>query len=384
MSAALDRRIRVYPRIAIGVVAVLLPVWWLLGDGWIDPAGKPVGGDYAALYTAGRMALEGVAAAAWDVNAHHPAMVAVLGGEVARLPFHYAPPLQLALALFATVPYGAALALWLSAGLAAWVAPLRMLRVDAREAGLLAASPAVLEGVLHGQTGGFVAALLGCGMLLVERRPWLGGALLGGLLFKPQYLAAPLFALLLARQGRALLAVAISVLAQALLCAVVLGPDVWSAFAHNVPFATRVLMEGGVDWWKLTTVTAGALQLGATPSVARWAQASVSVTAISAAAILWATGRGKGGAAAVWTAALLASPFAFGYDWMLLAPALLTVWRMLPDAGVSRTVCIVALVACWLAPLLHQGLAVIGVPLFGPLALGLLLAAITRIERRAP
>jgi hypothetical protein len=330
------------------------------------------------LYAAGRLALDGRAAQAWNLAELHPVVVDVLGAEVGRFPFHYAPPLLLVLAPIAALPYGVALAVWLVAGLAAFAVPLGLLRADAREVGPLAASPAVLEGVLHGQTGGFVAALLGGGLLLVERRPWVAGALLGGLLFKPQYLLVPLVVLAVARHGRVLAACGASLALQVGLSAALFGSDVWPAFVLNVPFASRVLLEGGVSWWKLTTVTAAALQLGASPTVAQVCQAVAALAATAAAAWMWTRSGVPRGTAAALTAALLATPFAFGYDWMLLAPALLVAARD------SRGVWVwVAVVAAWLAPVAHQGLAALGVPLWGPTSLVLLLLVVINRARRA-
>jgi hypothetical protein len=377
MSPGLDERLRVYPRVAAVVAALCLAGWWWAGTGWLDPNGTPIGGDFASLYSAGRVAREGHAADAWDLTQLHYVVRDVLGTEhVARFPFHYAPPLLLVLAPLSAVPYAVALAVWLVAGLAAYTLPLALLRTDAREAGWVAASPAVLEGVLHGQTGGFVAGLLGGGLLLVERSPWLAGALLGGLLFKPQYLLVPLVVLGAGRHTRALAAFGLSILAQCLAVSWLLGPSAWGAFAMNVPFARRILLEGGVPWWKLTTVTAAALQLGASPVVAQVAQGIVAVGALAVATWMWVAAEERRGVAAALTAALLVTPFAFGYDWMLLAPALIVAARGARGAGAWT-----AIVAAWLAPVAHQGLAALGVPLWGPVSLAALTVVLIRGRR---
>ena len=155
-----------------------------------------------------------------------------------------------------------------------------------------------------------------------------------------------------------------------------LGADVWPTFVRNVPFASRILLEGGVPWWKLTTVTAAALQLGASPVVAQVCQAVAAVAATVAAAWMWRRSEVPRGTAAVLAAALLATPFAFGYDWMLLAPALLVAARS------GRGVWVwIAIVAAWLAPVAHQGLAALGVPLWGPTSLVCLLAVLSRGRR---
>jgi hypothetical protein len=52
---------------------------------------------------------------------------------------------------------------------------------------IAAAFPAVFVNIGHGQNGFLTAALLGSALLSLDRRPWLAGALIGLLAYKPQF-----------------------------------------------------------------------------------------------------------------------------------------------------------------------------------------------------
>ena len=63
-----------------------------------------------------------------------------------------------------------------------------------------AAFPAVFVNLMHGQNGFLNTALLGFGLLWLDRRPWLAGVCIGLLVYKPHF--GVLLPLLLAVQGR--------------------------------------------------------------------------------------------------------------------------------------------------------------------------------------
>src|SRR5687768_15674301 len=78
--------------------ATLLVLLFLVmtGTGNLDRFGRPLGTDFSNVWTAGRMALDGNAAAAWDWDQHYQVQQALHGSEA--VPFygwHYPPPFLL-------------------------------------------------------------------------------------------------------------------------------------------------------------------------------------------------------------------------------------------------------------------------------------------------
>src|SRR3546814_9794178 len=78
------------------------------------------------------------------------------------------------------MPYLVSLGVWLGVSGLAYAEVVR--RLTDRWSGTaltLLAFPGVLLNIGHGQNGFLTAALMGGGVLLLERRPWLAGALFG-------------------------------------------------------------------------------------------------------------------------------------------------------------------------------------------------------------
>ena len=102
----------------------------------------------------------------------------------------------------ALIPYVPALFVWLGAS---WYAFYRVLKAgDAgtRRAAVRARAPAVLINAVGGQNGCWTAALLGGGLSLLERRPYLAGCLFGLMIYKPQLAILLPVALIAGRKWR--------------------------------------------------------------------------------------------------------------------------------------------------------------------------------------
>ena len=101
--------------------------------------------------------------------------------------WHY-PPFFFAVAfLVASLPYALGLALWLAASFAAYLAAILAILPRPETLLIAAAFPAVFVNIGHGQNGFLTAALLGGALLLLDRRPWLAGVMIGLLAYKPQF-----------------------------------------------------------------------------------------------------------------------------------------------------------------------------------------------------
>ncbi len=376
----LDReRLTNYPRIFLALYVVLGGWWVLSGPGLLDRSGKPVGVDFVTFYAVSTLAQTGEADRAWDLARITEVERAVIGADIPSYVFHYPPTFVLALLPLAVLPYLGALAAWWAGTTAAFLAMARRAAPHPVTAGLALAFPGFFQNIIQGQNGGFTAALLGGGALLADRRPALGGVLLGLLTYKPHLAPLVGVALLAGRRWRALGAFVGTAVLFAVVSVLAFGLAPWRAFVGNMPFAVRVLeTEGVLPWFRMPTVQVAALLAGAPVPVARGLQAVSTVVATLAVAWTWA--RGMALVTRVTTlacAALLATPFAFDYDLAVLAVPIAALGWEGARTGFRRGE-VPLLVAAWVAPLAAPAIAEgTGVSLM-PLLLGALLVAAWR------
>ena len=163
--------------------------WIVASGGMVDPRGKPLGYDFITFWAASHLALGGAPSAAYD-------MVRIAAAEQAAVPgletvylWHYPPTFFLVILPLALLPYLAAYGAFVGATGALFAAVMRRIVADRRAMLLVAAFPAVFINLFHGQNGFLTAAILGAALVVLDRRPLLGGALLGLMAYKPQFAA---------------------------------------------------------------------------------------------------------------------------------------------------------------------------------------------------
>src|SRR5579872_3718085 len=110
----------------IGLVGAMLALAYLavltssyLGGYWlINAQGQPIAGDFVNVWAAGKLALGGHAADAYNWTLHKAAEVTALGRPFQEyFGWHYPPPFLFAAAGIALIPYTAAALIWLLATL---------------------------------------------------------------------------------------------------------------------------------------------------------------------------------------------------------------------------------------------------------------------------
>lgn len=351
---------RVRAAATVSLVLTGLSIVYLLATahGTLDAWGRPLGTDFSNVWTAGQMALDGRAPAAWDWTAHYQVQQAVHADP--GVPFygwHYPPPFLLLAALLAALPYLAALFVWQAASLWGAVKVCRAL-LPGRTA-LLATlgAPVVLVCLTHGHNGFLTAALLGGGLLLLDRRPLLAGLLFGCLIYKPQLaLVVPL--LLLA--GSHWRAIAGACASAALLVGATLaawGWPVWQAFLDSLPLTRQIVIEQGeTGWHKIQSPFALIRMWGGPVPLAYAVQGAVTLAAMGAVLWLSRAARPHLRGAAVCAAALLATPYVLDYDLVVLGlGAAFLVADGLERGFLPWEKSLLALV--WIAPLLARPLA---------------------------
>ena len=317
------RRLRVYSLMAaIGFAATILLLAGLSSQG-VDFKGRPLGADFLNVWAAGKLVLQGAPEAAYDYATHSQMEWMLFPSVSTYYAWHYPPPFLLVAGLLARLPYVSALAIWLTVTFLALALSCRGLRFE-RLAGL--AFPAVFVNVINGQNGLLSAALMLGGLRLLDNRPWLAGALLGSLSFKPQLGVLIPVALLAAGLWRAFAGAAIAVLGLALISWLTLGTASWLAFADSVAMTRHAVLEAGaIGFGKMQNIFAAARLLGAGIETAWLIQGLTSLAAAFAVFGQWR--RADIGLAdralALMLGTVLAAPYLLDYDLMLLAVPLL-------------------------------------------------------------
>src|SRR6201996_4777986 len=105
-------RARSYSLILLAFYAIATIGWIALSNGLVDRNGKPIGTDFSSFYAAGRMALEGHAAAVYDMAAHYAREQQIFGAATPYYGWLYPPIFLLIAAPLALLPYPLAPLLW--------------------------------------------------------------------------------------------------------------------------------------------------------------------------------------------------------------------------------------------------------------------------------
>ncbi len=368
---------------------LLLGIWFTMtgADGW-NRSGNAIGVDFIQYYAASGLALEGDAAGVYDRETLFQAERDVVAADPGQWPWSYPPTFLLVVLPLAKLPYMASLGLWLASSLALllfvgyriWPHPITPV--------LVLLYPAVGNSIFSGQNGCLSAALLGAGLMLVRRRPWLAGILIGLLSFKPNLgLLIPL-ALLAGGHWRVFAGAGLTTLAFAGLSLAAFGLAPWQAFVDNLGFVAEMIESRRATLENMPTL----FSLVYLPSGPLWLAYALQAAGLVGAAgfVIWLwrrPARLEVQAAGLLLALPLTAPYFQFYDLAMLALAALWLalaagedgWRRGERAGLALL---------WLAPVLLWVVALwLGVQLW-PLLLVALLVLVARRARgdggRAP
>ena len=220
---------------------------------WLFAAdGKIISRDFLSFWINGRFAVSAGAAAAYDQTVFAAAQTAVTETVPNGMPpFHLVyPPLIFPLvAPLGLLSYGVAFALWMGATAALHCFALTRIVPSWLIAVWGLATYAAEKNLFWGQTGFLLGGLLGLTLVLLGKRPFLGGLVLGVLTCKPQYGVLFPIVLLVSGQWRAIAGACVSALSLGGLVTLVYGTRIWTAYAGT--FGTSSLdtfmTDPGVD-----------------------------------------------------------------------------------------------------------------------------------------
>ncbi|HEX5509098.1 MAG TPA: glycosyltransferase family 87 protein [Pseudolabrys sp.] len=322
--------------------------------GVLDRFGRPLGTDFAAFWTAGRMVLQGHAAQTYDWSVQGSFQQQALSTSL-FFPWSYPPVFLVIAAALAVLPYLPALLIWNATTLSLALA-LCWRILPSRQGLLLALGfPAVLVCLGHGQTGFLTAVLLAGGALALPRNKYAAGILFGLLCYKPQFGLLLPFVLAAGRYWRAFATAAVTVLASIAITTAIWGWPVWQAFLDSIPLTRTIVFEAGeTGFEKFQSAFAAVRMWGGPVDLAYGVQGVVTIAVLAAAVAVW-KGRAdfRVKSAALLTGALLSTPYVLDYDLIVFGMALAFLASRGLEQGFFRWEKTL-LAGAWLAPLVSR------------------------------
>ena len=369
-------RVIAWSGVLLTVQALLLGFLVLWQHGVFIPIEPPASTDFISFYAAGKLALAGTPALAYDRAAHAAAEAAAAEPGIRYRFFFYPPVYLLWCAPLALLPYLAGFLAFQAATLSAWLLVMRrILRLaDAAWWIPVLAYPAVFWTIGLGQNAFLTAALLGGATLLLDERPAVAGVLLGLLCYKPHLALLVPVALAAGGHWRAFGAAAVTVAVVVGLSVALFGVEPWRAYLAELGGAAAVYETGRIDLAGFVTPYGAARLLGAGTGAARALQAGVSILVALAVGWIWRRDPGPAVRSAALAAGILLSvPVALVYDLLLLSVAIGWLVRAGRGSGFLAGEPLL-LAGCFLVPLLSFQLGhAAHIPL-GPLAPAAVLA----------
>ena len=201
----------------------------LLVNSYLKAMG-PDGTDFLAFWGAGHVTAAGDPAAAYDLAVQERVQTAT--GSSGWFAFVNPPPFLFAAAPFGLLPFPLAWIAWVAAGYALWA--WAAIRSFPQFKLPILVFPGALLAAGHAQTGFLTGALLVGGVVLLDRRPLVAGALLGALVIKPHLALLVPFWLAAGGRWRAFLAAGASA--------------AWLVLASWVAFGTDTLLAYTDSW----------------------------------------------------------------------------------------------------------------------------------------
>ena len=319
---------------------VLLGGAYLEGNFLTDKQGRPIANDFVNVFAAGRLTLDGAPADAYDWPLHKAAEERAVGHAFANYyGWHYPPTFLFVAAALAMLPYVAALVIWLTATLAAYAATLAGILGGRAGAFVALGFPAALWNITAGQNGFLTATLIGGTLALLDRRPVLAGLCLGLLSYKPQF--GLLFPIVLIADRRWLTLVTATLVASALAVVswLAFGTVTWEAFVHATPMTSRIVLgEGGAEFARLQSLFGFVRALGGGEMLAWIAQAVAAIALAAGLIVLWRSRVAyELKAAALAAATLVVTPYAYIYDFAVLAVAVAFLLRIALKHGFTAS-----------------------------------------------
>lgn len=318
------------------VQIVYLAASFVMHQWLIDAEGRGIPTDFVNVWAAGKLVLLGYPDWAYVWKVHKEIENAAIGYTFSGYyGWHYPPPFLAIAAVLALMPYAAAYAAWVAVTLPGYLIAIRAIVGDKIGWLLALAFPSVLSNAMVGQNGFLTASLFGGTLYFMERKPVWSGICLGLLTYKPQFGILFPLALIADRRWTVIVTAAMVALAMAAISTLAFGFASWQAFVHWLPITSQAfLSEGQASFGKLQSLY-GLVRTSGGSETLGWALQGV-LTAATAATVcfFWYRRAPFALQAALLTAgALLATPYLYLYDTVVLAVAVAFLVRVSLTTG---------------------------------------------------
>jgi hypothetical protein len=272
--------------------------------------------DFLSYWAAGKLALDGHAALAYDI-AVHKSVEQAAAPIAGLLPFPYPPLFLLFVSPFGLLPFWISFPAWIAVTGIAYVLAVR--RFCPLPYAL--AHPSVLSNSLIGQNAFLTSAIFIGGAELLARRPYIAGAILGLLVMKPQLAILLPVAMLAGREWKAIFAASVSVSASLLFALVIFGPAAYQGFFQILPLYAEAMQASRWPWGEIASTFALLRKLGIAETTALIVHGIVALGAAVVTARAWWL-RLDERVPILASAAMLIPPYVFTYDGLLLVSPL--------------------------------------------------------------
>lgn len=363
-------RLRLIARLWIVIAAV---VWFVellqqTREGLSNGLGRPFGDDFVNYWSGAFLAFHGRFAEVYEFAVFHAFEQSVTAPNIQYYHYSYPPVLPLLTLPLALMPYVPALFVWLGA---TWYAFYRALKLtDHPDALLLSlAVPALFINAVGGQNGAMSAALLGGGLMLVDRRPVVAGILFGMMIYKPHLALMLPFALLAGRRWLVVFATGVTAALLVATSVAVYGVDAWLHYLRNVDLLRTVVLEDGTGVsHRMVSVFVFARHFGAGTALSyAWQAIGALVAAVFIVRSWWRDEPAHIRNAVLMIGTCLSTPYLQDYD--LVFGAFVVVWLHMAerDSKMPLRWIRIAMAMVLLLPLVNTPLAKFIGPSLGPL-----------------
>jgi hypothetical protein len=311
--------------------AAYLIASYVQGTWLVTPDGAAIQSDFVNVWAAGHLVLQGHPALAYDWPAHKAIEELAVGHSFeGYFGWHYPPMFLFFAAPLALCSYVGGYLAWLLVTFPAYVAVVRQITGERAGTLLAFAFPAILSNFIVGQNGFLTAGLIGGALLTIERQPILAGIFVGLLTYKPHLGLLLPIALIAGGHWRVIASATITALLIAGASWLAFGTETWIAFVQSIPHTSQAfLSDGWANFGKLQTIFGLARTFNAPENVAWALQLALALAAAIVVALIW---RGKAAfeikAAVLGTGVMLATPYLYTYDLVVLSVPLAYLYRI--------------------------------------------------------
>lgn len=390
-----QRRLRDYPRLILGSMVFVLSLNILLGQGWMGAVNQIIGGDFLALYSAGKIYRQDIKLL-YDFQEQSDLQRELLAPTPLKgfMPFFYPPYVAQAMSIFSNLSLTKAFVIWsvltiAFVTLAIYLASKYLVPKWLHDQGLTFAQFLVvtfsffafIEGLHVGQNHGLTLLLLTGIVVCSSKEKWFLAGLIAGLtIYKPQFAIGFLIIWTVWGKYKALAGYAITSLAWVGWFIINNGIDLFQTYLSIIPLLLKLpYMEGFGGYMEVTIYgfLISVLPFNAWSGIMIFTQ---TLTLLISVGLAWITFKFRKFPIEQRHAALilailyplLIAPHTLLHDLLVLIPALV-LWAQRGPSSKLLYICIAIYLGAFILPLLSY---ITGIALLALIPLALLAAQV--------